>query len=475
MKSVITGIVFSFAAVGLCAATGGMSAAMRAGGGSMAASEGRLGPLRLYFGLRGAYSLKNVKVTTHMTTTFKAGYLYAPKGAQTFETRWMLDAEDAAGVENRVRPLAAQALAGFANFPANVSVKFAFDGAQPSHWLIDTRNDGNDAPWDAGDVGSATRAHILAACFDNERAGGNLGQKAWVESGDRAAHAQNMTTFDYSEWGLRLEGGLGFNILGNLTLFVLCSYKFDFKSKDAKTSQDDAVFTQLAEEYTTFDAADGSTKIKADLLSASFAYNKNVLASGVKIATKVTETFGVMGGLDWRPWSALSLYVKAGVKRYALEVSYEGGDLAYPGTVGMFSDAFTKENGRYKLLRAQGKDVRKMTAIAWPIAFGGGVRAVCGMHSFDIGVDYATGVEKLSVANSTKPKAPKKGETHGYTTENMLHKRSLESPYNGNPTQAQMRDAMGTHQFAATDVVNRIETSVELSDLTLSAGYMLSL
>ena len=473
MKRVIMGVALAVSAAGLCAATRGVGSAMRSGN-SVMASEGKLGPVRFYFGIKGVLAVKDVRVISHMTTSFKAGYIFAPRGSQTFETQWNSDYDDKRGTAGYVRPMATTDL-GLGDVSA-ATTTFVFDGTHPSRWLVDG---GAAGAWAVGDLQASTEAIIRAACFDNARRQSALVDKALVPSADRVAHGQNVTNFDYIGWGMRFEGGLGFNVVDNLALFVLCSYKFDFKNKDAKTSQDDASFAQSVEQAVTFDAAGGTAKLSGDLLRASFAYNNNELASGVKITAKVTETFGVMGGLDWRPWSALSLYAKVGVKRYAFEVSYEGGDLAYPGTVGMFSEAFTKENGRYNLLVAQGKDVRKLKAVGWPLAFGGGVRAVYGVHSLDLGVDYASCEQKLSLENSktTKSSTKKKDgdDAEGYTTENTIQKRSLTNPYSGTPSYAQMRDNQGIHQFLATDVVNAIETKVVLHDLTFSAGYTLTL
>jgi len=167
------------------------------------------------------------------------------------------------------------------------------------------------------------------------------------------------------------------------------------------------------------------------------------------------------------------------VKRYTLDVSYVGGDYAYPGTVGMFSDNFTKSNDRYKLLLDRKSLTRSLKGTKWTWTIGGELFAtIACIHNIRLGLEYSsfshewTADSKSSTNKSDDKKSDNTSETKGTSGSANLN---LSTPYSAAPGRGDYVNGTGIHQFAATDAVNSIAAKVEVSDLTITAGYVLTL
>ena len=492
MKNLITGIALATAAVTATAATAPMGSV----GQSMGATGGFFGPFKIFLGLSGLWSKKDVKVTTTMTTKYNAAYAYAADGTQLFSRGW-----DGGATQNLTGHAApdpnVDQVHDITRIPADLSAngwpqtasrQFLYDGKVTGKWAVGQDANANGRNPVAADVVDRTAAIMSRAMF-NPRLQGAPADKAYVAAADYKATAETVNKLDYSNWGIRVEAGVGYSIMDELTLFILLSYNWNLgekDDKDAKNTAKDVSFETKGDDK-TFKAANGTADLKAKLNLESFKWNASKLASGVQVTAKVEETFGIMGGLEWRPTEMIGLYAKAGVKRYALEVLYEGGDFAYPFTAAQYTDAYTKANNKFKGLISQDKKSRKVTATEWPFAFGGGIRIIfMGMHCINLGIEYATFDADLSV-DSGKDDDDDKSNSNSNSNSNNNNNNNNESkgadltlanPFTAIPGAAGDIKAAGTgtHQFAPTgDVVNTITTKVEVQDLTISAGYMLTL
>ena len=466
MKNVITGI--SFALVSAAAFAAQMGGTAR----SLGQISGKTRSLMAYVGLYGVWSKKNLKITTDAKTTYRAGYLYAPEGTNALAGDWGTDQPAGYANDGNSRVLGVHhtgvaSLGGLV--PATANTAFFVSGDMPRRWHFASDNNNRLYGVNADDVTPANVRNMTFALFGPNAGAAMPANKAWVQESAYAVHGQNVTELEFSNWGLRLELGLGYRIMDELSLFLAVGRKFEFENKNAKNSKDDiSVETRGTDKK--FRAANQNADLTAKLDLASFAYNNNLLFSKVKVSAKVKETFGVTGGVDWRPCPMLSLSLTTGVRRYDVEVLYQNGDYAYPGTTAYFQDAYLKSNGRFKLLSSQEDESRRMTGVEWPVVFGAAVRlVVMGMHCIGVGVDYAAFESKLSVAAD---KSSKKTDDNDKAKPSVL---TLSNPYEA-AAATDIKTGTGIHQFTPSgDVVNTITTTLEVKDLSVSASYVLTL
>jgi len=516
MKNLITGIALATAGA-LMAQAPMMGAKAASGMGSMMGS-GMFGQFRLSFGLSALMSKKSITTTTTMTTKYKAGYLYAPDGQNTIgQDRGVFEVQSnvpMTGMQaNQSIGIGAAAPAGnsivslrvngvqvaFNNVNGNpafasltpavqaAGLKFLQTGKLPTAWVqVATNNTNGNINVSAANAGVSAALNnptwdqmmLGALAADGYTASAT---RTGVKEGERTATAETATKYDLTTWGIRPEVRVGYCVMDELEIFIGARYAFDLTSKDNKDNEKTAKFEAQKVEA-DLKAQDTTTAIsKVDLIKASFAYNKGLLASDVTVKTAVQETVSIHGGLVWQPALMLKVFGFAGVKRYTIEVSYQGGDYAYPGTVGMYADTYTKANNRYKLLISRKDTTRTLKATAWPFTFGGGV-SVCfmEMHNITLGMEYASFTSEIKPEDSTSSNDSKddSSKDNSSSSDSGDHKDAeikLSNPYDADPTLGQWVNGTGTHQFTGTDVTNRIAAKVEVSDFTFTAGYTLTL
>lgn len=471
-KNLITGVAFA-----LVAATA--SAASMSG---TAQSLGRMGgqarSFMAYVGLSGVWSRKTLKIRSEMKVDYKAGYLYAPDGTNVLAGDWGTDQpgnDYADGGNSRVLGVhhtGVASLNGVVPATANAGF-FAGNGALPRFWHVSTSTNNRNYGDHADDVKEATVENMTWALFAPGAAAALPDDKAWIQPENYTVKGGNVTDLEYTNWGLRLELGLGYRVMDGLALFLTLGHKFEFDHKDGKNAKDGLFFeTQGTDKK--FRAADKATDVTAKLDLASFAHNKNQIASKIKVTAKVKESFGVTGGVDWRPSPMFSLSLRTGVRRYDVEVVYKNGDYAYPGTTAYFTETYTQNSGRNRLLISQENESRKMTAVEWPVVFGAAARLVImGVHCIGIGVDYTSFESKLSVAKeSGANKTDEKNDSDKQTPSELR----LANPYENAATGANIKTGTGVHQFVPQgNVTNTLTTTVEVQDLSISASYVLTL
>ena len=473
MKNVITGISFA-----LVAATASAAVPMMGASRNLGHIGGQMKSFMVYVGLSGVWSRKNIKVRTEMKTAYRAGYLYAPNNTNVLAGVWGTAQPNNYARSSLSRVLgvhhAGVASAGGGLVPANANAAFFTTGVPPRYWHTTSADNGRDYGDNANDVAESSTQGMTWALFAPSYNAALPNNKAWVQPENYTVHGGNVTEFEYANWGVRLELGLGYCLMDNFSMFLMLGHKFEFDHKDSKNVKKD-VFIETKGSDKKFRAANGTTDLTAKLDLASFAHNNSRLASKVKITATVKETFGIMGGIDWRPSPMLSLSLRTGVRRYQLEVLYQGGDYAYPGTTAYFTDAYWKDGGGSRLLISQEGETRKMKGTEWPVVFGAAARfVVMGVHCVGIGVDYTSFESKLSVPteNFSNKGTNDKDDSDKQTPSEL----KLSNPYESVATDAQIKTGTGIHQFAAQgDVTNTLNTTVEVQDLTVSASYMLTL
>ena len=419
-----------------------------------------MGHFRVYLSVHGVYSQRKVTLKSMMTTRFNAGYLYAQNAVQTLERRWD-DAVVAAPAAGEVLGIAGVRPAGLTTRFSDVPAAFMFSGSSPREWIV---SDGGGV-FNDDDATLATRHVMEKALFYREANANVPTDKALVDAKEREAHAGAEANFEYDVFGVRAEIGLGYRVLRNLTAFLAVSYRFDSDDKKAKKNVVNDMTFETKGMQETF-SAPGGRALSANLVGASFAYNEARLAQGMKATVKISESVGFMFGVDWVPCPMFAVAIKAGFRRYDLEVAYEDGALAYPGTTGMFVDAFTKDNGAFRLLASQKDTKRLLQGVAWPFVMGASASFVIArLHRFTLGMDYTLFNAELTTDG---------GDEHKQTDAEGSVVR-LASPYSVGPTFAQMRDGSGVHQFLASGVTNTLTAKLEVQELGVFGGYTIAL
>lgn len=412
---------------------------------------GSLGAMKFYMGLGVAFAHRTVKLTSAAKTTFNAGYIFAPPEVAPFTGSFYTPMLDAGGA---VSAVAQDGSVGFGVATARAAYAVVYGGAVPKQWRVGGANV------------AATKAIMQDAMLDLTQAALPT-NKAWVADADREATSSVVTTLDHGSWGIRLQGGIGYNLMDELVAYCMLTYKIEFDQASSGNTQTVSFATQG--KAVNFSAAAGNANLSSNLVLASFGYNDNNILSDVKVKVKIAETFGIMGGLEWKPVENMSIFANIGAKRYVVDVSYSGGDVAYPGTDTVYTKSFLEKDGKTRRLVTQDGVTRKWSATEWPLAFGGGVNFVfCGRHNAQIGLEYSTFDVKLGVARDTNgtPTDDKKGLSVEASDPCADHAFAAKDFKNG----------YGVHQFAAKEVVNTLSvTKLEVSDFTLFGGYMLTL
>jgi len=500
MKNLITGIALTTA--GALMAQSPMMGAKAVSGMGGVLSGKAFGRFSISLGVSALMSRKSITTTTTMITQYNAAYLYAAENAPTIgQERGWFGSQGQAGLaaDNltqspvfappaimtlRVNGAVPQVAANELTVARQrAGLHFLLSGKLPDEWVSITPVTAGGAPLDIGVANAGVAAVInnptwrqmmLAALSMNGQAASTV--RAGVKESERRAVAETSTKYNLTSWGIRPEVRVGYRALDGVELYIGARYLFDLSGKDSKNNEKKVNFVVQKVER-NIKAQDPQVSLKkVDLIRASFAYNNAQLATGVTIKTQVTETVSFYAGFKWRPVPALSVFGIVGLKRYAVEVSYKGGDYAYPGTVGMFTDTYTKANGRYKLLISRQDTTRSLKATVWPFTFGGGLSVVLGgVHNMTLGLEYASFVSEIRPENSTENDDMDKKKVQSESVDHKEAEVQLQNPYDTAPEFAQWQNGSGIHQFTATEVVNSLSAKVDVCDFTVTAGYMLTL
>jgi len=454
-------------------------------------SKSMLGPIKISLGLAAVMSKKSVKATTTMQTKYSAGYIYAPSDAQTLVQQRALSAWNVAVAAGNVAQttqgrgpatwsIMNNGVAGagaVALMTAEMSEQgraMLLNGRLPVRWAHSATN---VAP---ADVAAGT-ALLYEPISWAQMAYGLISAdgitpadtRAVLAPSERVATAESVTEHNVIDWGLRPEVRVSYAALDNLEFFIGARYLFTFSGEHTDAEKKTSFTTKGVEEEIQ---SQSGRSITANLVESSFRYNSGVLASDVTVKATAKETFSFVGGLQWC-LGMVKLNAVIGMKRYALEAMYSGGDYAYPGTVSMFPDEVTKVDGHYRLLVEAKGSKRTLKATAWPVTFGGGVSiAFAQIHNLVVNAEYSCCTAELKGDVETPAKSDGTGTMEGNSGD-----LSLAFPYNTDtvPTAAQLHgahaQAMGTHQFGASEVVNTVSTKLEVHDFTVDVGYMLTL
>lgn len=445
---------------------------------SMGASMGK-SPFRLYLSLGGAYKKKDIKVTTDMSAEYNTSFYGVAEGADVFGNDW-----DAAGViaNNNYSTMALAGLSDATIAPivsdaARIEIARTFELPDQIHY--------NPDGLPAGAHAVALVPHALMRLMTSHAvaAGANPDYSlAGVLRDDRYGVSNSQTAhLDTANFAVRLDGGIGFAIMDELVVYVSSGYCFEIGMETDKASMKLNLDLKDDDTETVIKAADGTTKFKKrGLASKPFAWNKHKLTKDIKTSAIVKETVNIFGGLRWMPCHMVELFAYAGVKRYEVAVKYDGGYFAYPGRPELYAEDFRKKDNLHKLL-VKNEKTYTFKETVWPFAFGGGINLVfCGMHHLGFAIEYAAFDTDLTGSDAKEGKAGKLDESKDDSAESSTDKY-VETGVFANPigdveNLADMApNIQSWHMSDAKDVKYKIQSKVEVTDLTFKLAYTVSI
>jgi len=447
-----------------------LSAAMGSMGSSMSKS-----PLRFYLSLGGVYKKKDVKVTSEVIAEYNTSFYAVGDNANVFANGWDQNGATPANA-NDVMALAGLnhgPIAAVVNDAARINIARTLQ--LPTNILAQPNGGGG-----AVITASSTIQNALVRVITVPLAGGNLNQAGVLKDDRYSVSATHTSNLDIGNFGVRLDGGIGYAILDELVIYASGGYCFEIGGDKDKSSSTLNLELKDNDKETEIKAADGTTKItKKGLTNKPFAWNKNKVTKDLKASATVKETVNIVGGLRWMPADMIELYAFAGVKRYEVEVSYDGGYLAYPGRPELYVEDFRKKDDVHKLL-VKNEKTYTLKETAWPFTFGGGLNIVfCDMHHLGFAVEYASFDMELAGGEAKSSDSDKKDDdkkdSSSDSSEKYIETETIGNPI-GDVTLANMApNIQSWHMSDAKDVKYKIKSKVDVGDLTFKLAYTISL
>ena len=442
---------------------------------SMSASGFRFG-----VGLSGIFAKREIKMKTNMQTAFTTRFLAHNGNGPVFTGAWnVANAAAGAALNNQdwnymhvainAQYAGAAGVAagpGVAAVPAHVaghSVQEAINlvrtGALPATWGRRTNVQGT--------VAVAATDALLPAILAGSNTEANIGL---TNEGRYESKAENTTTVDVNMFGVRGVLELGYDLSESVSVFTSVGYAYEFENKDGKNEKEVSYEVKDEAEF-DIPAADGATKFKKKGARAlPFAWNKGQLTSGLKAKASVKETFSVVGGLTWKPSENIGLSAFAGIRRYELAVSFEGGSWAYPGNPNLYAEAFRTENNVSKFLIKNEKK-HELTAINWALVFGGEFLFMINEnHNVTFGISYSSFDAALH-ADKKKSSDSKRDDSRSEEFVQI----EMANPIGTVNAAADMAVPTGWHMLDATNVSTKLAGKLEVTDLTITLGYKFTL
>jgi len=442
--------------------------------------------LRFGVAIRGVFAKRDIKMTTSAQTMYSTRFLAHSANGNVFSGDWAVTpaapnglpepGNAPAGLVHYMRVAsAAQIAAHVGGLLANADGDYAVGhttqeainlvrtGALPATWSAHE----NNAAGAAVAVTDALLPAILAGSNVNE----NIGVIDSAQYNIKAEHTANM---DLNMFGIRGVFELGYDLSEDLMLFINAGYMYQFENKDAKNKK--ALNYEVKDDVeTAFTAADGNTTFKKKGLKAlPFAWNNGHLTSGLKAKASVKETCSILGGFTWKPSNHIGLSAFAGARRYEMAVTWEGGSWAYPGNPNLYVEAFRTESNVSKFLIKNEKK-HELTATKWALVFGGDFMFVINEnHNVTLGISYSTFDAVLHGKNNSSADSKNYDSTDDAEGD-AFFQVELDNPIGSVNTSANMAVPTGWHMLDATNVSTKLTGALEVTDLSFTLGYKLTL
>jgi len=437
-----------------------------------AVTQSMMGVAGLHVGVavKGVFAKRDVKMTTSAQTMYTTRFVGTADNGNVFTGNWGAvgavaaggNAGGAADAGITRYGVVAQNAAVAAGHTVQQAIDLVRTGVLPAQWSTNVNA--------AGPGLANVAAAAVPAVFAGINNSANVGM---LDEGKYAPKAEHTANMDLNMFGIRGVLEVGYDVSEDVMIFVNAGYMYQFEDKNAKDEKE-VSYEVKDDAETDFTAVNGNATFKKKGLTAlPFAWNKGHLTSGLKAKASVKETFSVVGGLTWKPSDNIGLSAFAGVRRYELAVSWEGGSWAYPGNPNLYVEAFRTESNVSKFLIKNEKK-HELTAINWALVFGGEFLFMINEHhNVTFGISYSSFDAVLHAENkssSDSNSADSKNDSEG---EEFLQV-AMANPI-GAVGVANMAIPTGWHMLDATNVSTKLTGKLEVTDLTFTLGYKLCL
>ncbi len=242
----------------------------------------------------------------------------------------------------------------------------------------------------------------------------------------------NECKADFWNLGLRLMGGIGYQVSDEIGIYLAGTWAYTFDQKDKKNVLEIGYTFKDDTSATTFrsvsDTADLSRKGVALL---PFGYADKAAAKKVSLTVNAKETFGGRVGGIFNPTDNFQVGAYVGMNRYEYSASYKGGSIAYPFPYLSYQESYLKSNSDWKLfIDNKDKDAISFSKYDWNFYGGIEVGMVWGMFGATIGAEYAK-ISKNDLvaenASSTKT-SNSKSNTSDTTTKTISYTSPVSAP-----------------------------------------------
>ena len=423
----------------------------------------RVGASGLRFGVafKGVLAKRDIKMTTSAQTMYTTRFVVHDWNGSVFTGAWNVPNPAVAprvgrpGVFYMHVATNQQRVAG--GHTVQNAIGLVRTGAGPATWH---QHNG------AAGVVNITDA-LLPAIFAGSSTHARIGM---LESANYEVKAEHTANMDVNMFGIRGVLEVGYDVSKGVMLFINAGYMYQFEDKRVK-DQKEVSYKVHDDKETDFTAVDGQYTFKKKGLTAlPFGWNKGHLTTGLQAKASVKETFSVVGGLTWKPSENIGLSAFAGVRRYELAVSWEGGSWAYPGNPNLYAEAFRTENNVSKFLIKNEKK-HELTAINWALVFGGEFLFMINEnHNVTFGISYSSFDAALH-ADKKKSSDSKRDDSRSEEFVQI----EMANPIGTVNAAADMAVPTGWHMLDATNVSTKLAGKLEVTDLTITLGYKFTL
>ncbi|MCY4414584.1 MAG: hypothetical protein OXC30_06380 [Alphaproteobacteria bacterium] len=322
----------------------------------------------------------------------------------------------------------------------------------------------------AGGIVDTTEDQYIDTLFGAAGAANNVrDHSAHIAAKEYTADADRMDSLDLSRFVLDATAGISYMVNDKMHVWIRGSYSFGGqlgqKANAGLVKGDYSLTSNKTEE---FDAASGAHKVKADLMYLTYKPFNDRLVKETELMTTVEESFSVVVGACYMPTEHFSIEAGLGVRRYAVDATWEKGVYSYPHAINALNDAYHSENGVTKFAAKYDKKVT-ISENFWPLVLTLGASYIHGSHHIQFGLSYASFEGALT--NKEAKAEDSSSATASFAGSKRVQASPVAAPVAGN---FRAPNAVQHWTMGRIDSMNVLyKAKVSVTDFSIHLGYVL--
>ena len=231
------------------------------------------------------------------------------------------------------------------------------------------------------------------------------GDRAFVAPKDYEAVGKALDAPKLSHMAFDVTTGIVYTIDQYLGVWFKGMYSFGLNfGKRGALKRDHYDIEDTKEEE--FAAADGGNKIKANIVSLTYAGFNGNIAKDVKMTVDVSEGFSILMGGRFTPAPQCLLDFGAGFRRYVAQCKWTEGLYAYPHPAKILNEQHTTKDGG-NVFWVPYKEQVFLEEVFWPFVLQVEAAYVAGKLNVTLGFEYSSFEGALGAKNPPEPKTSK--------------------------------------------------------------------